>query len=134
MRVTNDSFDAFICRGVKTKKRTNLLDSLCLVAEARLERTTFGLWAQRATNCSTPRCLWVQRYCFYFKKQIIYVIIVLIEDNDCFCNFLYFPIFYSFSINCLFSDCYFLINIHHRLISILVCMTLYCEYPGYNLD
>ena len=27
-----------------------------VVAEAWLEQTTFGLWAQRATNCSTPRC------------------------------------------------------------------------------
>ena len=28
-----------------------------LVAEAGLEPTTFGLWARRATNCSTPRYL-----------------------------------------------------------------------------
>ena len=26
-----------------------------MVAEAGLEPTTFGLWARRATNCSTPR-------------------------------------------------------------------------------
>ena len=30
---------------------------LCLVAGGRLELPTFGLWAQRAANCSTPRCL-----------------------------------------------------------------------------
>ena len=42
----------------KTKRNpeTNLKVSFgILVAEAGLEPTTFGLWARRATNCSTPR-------------------------------------------------------------------------------
>ena len=39
-----------------TKKRRSICFSFW-VAEAWLEQTTFGLWAQRATNCSTPRCL-----------------------------------------------------------------------------
>ena len=44
-------------QGTRTKKGMRLCDALLpVVAEARLERTTFGLWAQRATNCSTPRC------------------------------------------------------------------------------
>ena len=32
-----------------------------LVAGAGLEPTTFGLWAQRATNCSTPQCVYSVR-------------------------------------------------------------------------
>ena len=41
---------------IKKKNRISTI-LLFLVAEIRLERMTFGLWAQRATNCSTPRCL-----------------------------------------------------------------------------
>ena len=37
-------------------KKDRWISDLFLVAEAWLEQTTFGLWAQRATNCSTPRC------------------------------------------------------------------------------
>ena len=33
-----------------------------LVAGVRLELTTFGLWARRAANCSTPRCI---NKCYY---------------------------------------------------------------------
>ncbi len=57
-----------------------------LVAEVRLELTTFGLWARRAANCSTPRCLtniiiirysekvkWFYTFLlYYFKKYAKY--------------------------------------------------------------
>ena len=39
------------------------------VAEARLERTTFGLWAQRATTAPLRDILWLQKYCFYLNWQ-----------------------------------------------------------------
>ena len=43
---------------VSNRKSTHLtMDAFCLVAEAGLEPTAFGLWARRATNCSTPRCM-----------------------------------------------------------------------------
>ena len=35
---------------IKTKKHLNHQMLFCLVAEARFELTTFGLWAQRATT------------------------------------------------------------------------------------
>ena len=58
-----------------------------VVAEAWLEQTTFGLWAQRATNCSTPRCSWfrVQRYDLFLKKQIFgrYFFYFLCDNGKC---------------------------------------------------
>ena len=39
------------------------------VAGARLELTTFGLWAQRATNCSTPRYNWECKDARFFQKK-----------------------------------------------------------------
>ena len=45
-----------------------------LVAGAGLEPTTFGLWAQRATNCSIPRYL----LCIYIKA-----IIKVSQIQDC---------------------------------------------------
>ena len=33
-----------------------------LVAESRLELLTSWLWAKRATNCSTPRCFFYNKY------------------------------------------------------------------------
>lgn len=44
------------CFKVKRIKDCDSIIYPLLVAEAWLEQTTFGLWAQRATNCSTPRC------------------------------------------------------------------------------
>ena len=41
---------------------------LIVVAEIRLERMTFGLWAQRATNCSTPRCLTGAKVRLFLKQ------------------------------------------------------------------
>ena len=37
------------------RKRATISDCSFLVAGVGLEPTTFGLWARRATNCSTPR-------------------------------------------------------------------------------
>ena len=45
----------YVCTRIKWKKTAESA-IFFLVAEAWLEQTTFGLWAQRATNCSTPRC------------------------------------------------------------------------------
>ena len=40
----------------KKKSRNQPVSGQILVAEAGLEPTTSGLWARRASNCSTPRC------------------------------------------------------------------------------
>ena len=48
---------AFLKTGQKIKKAPGFVKKPGenLVAEAGLEPTTSGLWARRATNCSTPR-------------------------------------------------------------------------------
>ena len=44
----------FAIRGKRKKNKDRFLDPY-FVAGAWLEQTTFGLWAQRATNCSIPQ-------------------------------------------------------------------------------
>ena len=40
-----------------SKKKELIAEFLYFVAGTRLERATFGLWARRATNCSTPHSI-----------------------------------------------------------------------------
>ena len=42
-------------KNLETPYKSRLFKAFILVAEEGLEPTTFGLWARRATNCSTPR-------------------------------------------------------------------------------
>ena len=42
-------------QGIEPFFKYTYLQSRHMVAEVGLEPTTFGLWARRATNCSTPR-------------------------------------------------------------------------------
>ena len=66
------------------KKRAGLLTYSFMVAEAGLEPTTFGLWARRATDCSTPR------YFFAPLSRRLIIIVLFI----CFVNS--FLLFFSF--------------------------------------
>ena len=68
---------SYIINGIKTKSLEELNLQGFLVAGARLERTTFGLWAQRATNCSTPQ---------YILKLVCYL---------CYCGCKYRSIDYN---------------------------------------
>ena len=57
---------------LRQRQKNKSLQSLAtlvnfLVAGVRLELTTFGLWARRAANCSTPRCLDI----FYYTSFIL---------------------------------------------------------------
>ena len=53
LEITSCFIDTWTSEKNKTR-RQNVFGSR-VVAEAGLEPTTFGLWARRATNCSTPR-------------------------------------------------------------------------------
>ena len=55
---------------LESKKAVSQWNSLLKVAEARLERTTFGLWAQRATTAPLRDILWVQKYNINRNKQV----------------------------------------------------------------
>ena len=48
------------------------LTPLNIVAETRLEHVTSRLWAWRATNCSTPRCLFAPHFWIASAKVHIY--------------------------------------------------------------
>ena len=52
-------------------KKKRLKKSLLIVAGAGLEPATFGLWAQRATNCSTPRYDAKVKLLYNFDKKRI---------------------------------------------------------------
>lgn len=55
-------------RGVRNTPYT----SFNIVAETRLEHVTSRLWAWRATNCSTPRCLLAPHFWIASAKVHIY--------------------------------------------------------------
>lgn len=65
-------------QGIEPFFKYTYLQSRHMVAEVGLEPTTFGLWARRATDCSTPRChifkrllgVWFNYMPIIFKSQL----------------------------------------------------------------
>ena len=65
-------------RGVRNIPYTSFFN---IVAETRLEHVTSRLWAWRATNCSTPRCLFAPHFWFASAKVHIYMETHKLSEN-----------------------------------------------------
>ena len=94
---------AAICSLFYKRKRKNWL------RRRDLNHTTFGLWARRATNCSTPRRF--NARLFYMKFDFLSTVLTSFLTN--FLNILFFAFFctlLSFCCTLFLQFCYFAIK------------------------